>query len=304
MMKLLKDLCEIHAPSGEEKPMKDFIMAYVRANMHKWSARPIIIEGPQFQDNLVLQFGIPRTAIFAHMDSVGFTVSYHDQLLPIGQPDVEQGYKLSGSDELGPIVSELIYEEGTPLRYKFPRGIQRGTSLVFQPDYRENGQFVQCAGLDNRLGIYVTLKIAETLRDGFIIFSCWEEHGGGAVPVLAKFMYEQHNVSQALISDITWATEGVEQGKGVAISMRDRNIPRQEFIRKIIGFANASGVQYQLEVEGSGSSDGRELQLSPYPIDWCFIGAAEKNVHSPDELVHVSDIDSMIRMYRYLMEVL
>jgi putative aminopeptidase FrvX len=65
--------------------------------------------------------------------------------------------------------------------------------------------------------------------------------------------------------------------------------------------ADLSGIAYQLEVEGSGSSDGRELQLSPYPIDWCFIGAAEKNVHTPNEMVHKNDIDSMIRMYKYLM---
>jgi putative aminopeptidase FrvX len=301
MMKLLRDLCEIIAPSGEEKPVKDYIIAYVKANMQKWAVKPEIIEGKHLQDNLILQFGKPRTAIFAHMDTVGFTVRYHDQLVPIGQPDVESGYKLIGSDNLGPIECELIYEEDAPLRYKFPRGIQRGTSLVFQPLYRENGEFVKCAGLDNRLGIYAALKVAETLHDGFIFFTCWEEHGGGAVPVLAKLMYEQHNVSQALIADITWATEGVEQGKGVAISMRDRNIPRQAFIRKIIALADLSGIAYQLEVEGSGSSDGRELQLSPYPIDWCFIGAAEKNVHTPNEMVHKNDIDSMIRMYKYLM---
>jgi putative aminopeptidase FrvX len=302
MMKLLKSLCEIQSPSGEEKPMKDFIMEYVNSNMHKWSAQPEIIEGPQFQDNLVLKFGTPRTAIFAHMDTVGFTVRYHDQLIPIGQPDVETGYKLMGSDDLGPIICELLFEEDAGLRYKFPRAIQRGTSLVFQPDFRANGEFVQCAGLDNRLGVYVALKVAETLQDGLILFSCWEEHGGGAVPVLAKYMYEQHTVSQALIADITWVTEGVEHGKGVAISMRDRNIPRQDFIKKITKMALQSGIEFQLEVEGSGSSDGRELQLSPYPIDWCFIGAAEKNVHSPNEIVHKHDIDCMIGMYGYLME--
>jgi putative aminopeptidase FrvX len=55
-------------------------------------------------------------------------------------------------------------------------------------------------------------------------------------------------------------------------------------------------------VEGMGSSDGRELQLSPYPFDWCFVGAPEQNPHTPDEKVHKDDIKSMIALYEVLMK--
>jgi di/tripeptidase len=57
-----------------------------------------------------------------------------------------------------------------------------------------------------------------------------------------------------------------------------------------------------LEVESSGSSDGREIQTSPYPLDWCFIGPAEKNVHSPDEKVNKKDILETIKLYKVLMD--
>jgi putative aminopeptidase FrvX len=143
--------------------------------------------------------------------------------------------------------------------------------------------------------------VARTLTDGVIAFSAWEEHGGGAVPYLAKFMVEKWGVCQALISDITWVTDGVTHGKGAAISMRDRNIPRKKFIDKIISIAEEHRLDFQLEVEGMGSSDGRELQLSPYPFDWCFIGAPELNPHTPNEKVHKSDIKSMISLYQTLM---
>ena len=97
-------------------------------------------------------------------------------------------------------------------------------------------------------------------------------------------------------------TEGVQHGKGVAISLRDRNIPRKKFINRILALADESGVSYQLEVEGGGSSDGREVHHSPYPIDWLFIGAPEDNVHSPNEKVHIKDLVSMISLYKFLME--
>ena len=63
--------------------------------------------------------------------------------------------------------------------------------------------------------------------------------------------------------------------------MRDKSIPRKSFVNKIIRIATRRDVKFQLEVEGAGGSDGKELQASPYPFDWCFIGAPEDNVHTP-----------------------
>jgi putative aminopeptidase FrvX len=299
--KLLNHLCEIHAPSGNEVEMKNFLLDYVEQNSKNWKVKPKVIHGEEFQDCLILIFGNPRTAIFTHMDSIGFTVRYNDQLVPIGGPEVETGYTLVGRDNLGHIECQLEDQFGN-LTYKFGRGIERGTELVFKCNFRETPKYIQSCYLDNRLGLFAILKVAETLEDGIIVFSCWEEHGGGSVPYLAKYIFEQHHVKQALICDITWVTDGVEHGKGVAISMRDKNIPRRSYINRIINLARESGIPYQLEVEGGGSSDGRELQVSPYPFDWCFVGAPESNVHSPDELVYKKDIESMILLYSYLMK--
>lgn len=303
-MQLLKALVDVHAPSGEEAAMKEFILQYVLENQDSWKTKPAIFHGEEFMDCLVLSFGKPRTAVFAHMDSVGFTVRYGNQLLPIGGPEVETGYWLTGKDVLGPIECKLVVGQDYGLAYDFGRGVDRGTSLVFKSNFRETRDYIQSPYLDNRLGVYNALRLAETLEDGIIIFSCWEEHGGGSVPFLAKFIYEQFQVRQALISDITWVTEAVRPGKGVAISLRDKYIPRKSFTDKILSIASASGIPYQIEVEGSGASDGRELQLSPYPFDWCFIGAPESHVHSPDEKVHKKDIVSMLGMYSVLMEIL
>ena len=83
--------------------------------------------------------------------------------------------------------------------------------------------------------------------------------------------------------------------------MRDSGIPRKSYVDRIINLAQESQIPFQLEVENAGGSDGNALQRSPYPFDWCFIGAPEDNVHSPDEKVHKSDIKAMTKMYDYLM---
>jgi putative aminopeptidase FrvX len=300
-MKLLKALCSVHSPSGNESEIKQFLLDYIEQNKNNWAVQPEIIHGEEFQDCILLKFGSPKTAVFAHMDSIGFTVRYQNQLVPIGGPHAETGIKLTGHDSLGPIECALEVNDEHQLFYKFGRAIDTGTDLVFKCDFRETKTAVTSCYLDNRLGVYNALTLAETLENGVIAFSSWEEHGGGSVPYLAKYIYEKWQIKQVLISDITWVTDGVHAGKGVAISMRDRNIPRKKYINKIIDLARESGIDFQLEVEGSGSSDGRELQVSPYPFDWCFIGAPEDNVHSPDETVDKHDIESMIAMYKYLM---
>ena len=304
-MELLKLLCEVPAPSGNEVALKNFIVQYVQEHRTRWRTPPVIIAENQLQDSLILQFGTPRTALLAHMDSVGFTVRYQDQLIPIGSPKAEDGYSLVGADHLGPVRCELaVYESKKEkhLRYTFGRGIARGTELVFECNFRETPDFVQSCYLDNRLGVYNALKLAETLENGLLVFSCGEEQGGGSVPYLARFIHEQFQVTQYLISDVTWTSDGIVPGQGAVISMRDRNIPRRSFLNQIIALAEASEVAFQLEIEGSGSSDARELQQAAYPIDWCFIGAPVAYAHSPNEKVHRFDVDSMLSLYRHLMQ--
>jgi putative aminopeptidase FrvX len=302
-MKLLQDLCSIRSVSGDELPIRNFLIDYVNKESNHWKQKPELLYGDGLQDCLVLVFGKPRTAIFAHIDTIGYTVGYNRDLIKVGGPDTKEGFRLWGNDSQGEIDCKIIMHPSSNQPFHdFHRDIDRGTLLSFYPEFRETKQYVQSCYMDNRLGIYNALRVAETLQDGLIIFSCYEEHGGGTVGFLANLMVNKYNVHQALISDITWVTDGVEHGKGTAISMRDSGIPRKVFLNKIIALAQESKIPFQLEVESAGGSDGSELQKSPYPIDWCFIGAPENFVHTPNEKVHKDDIQSMINLYQYLME--
>ena len=300
-MKLLEELCNIHAPSGDESKLSKFILEYINNNKSSWLVNPKIYYGDMFQNNIILVFGKPRTAIFAHIDSIGFTVGYNNEIIKIGGPVTNKGIKLIGKDSKGYIEGEII-KDNNKLYIKYNRNIDRGTSLTFKVTFKESKNFVQSAYLDNRLGVWNSLQLAKNLQDGIIAFSTWEEHGGGSVGYLGKFIFEKYKVKQALISDITWITEGIKHGKGCAISLRDSAIPRRSYINKILSIISATEIPFQLEVESAGGSDGNQLQRSSYPWDWCFIGAAEDNVHSPVEKVHKSDINSMYEIYSLLMK--
>jgi putative aminopeptidase FrvX len=302
-MKLLNTLCRIAAPSGNEAPLTRYLLEYIEQHQSSWRVQPTVLAGNEWQDCIMLVFGAPRTAVFAHIDSIGFTVRYGQQLVRIGGPVMEAGSRLVGRDTQGEIDCTLTIDEETgEIGYEFTREIERGTELTFYCDFRETDTSVQSCYLDNRLGVWNALRLCETLENGIIAFSCWEEHGGGSVAYLAKYIQETYGVRQALISDITWVTEGVQLGQGVVISLRDSLIPRRAYIDRIRRIAEASGIPHQLEVEGSGGSDAKELQHGAQPWDWCFVGAPEDNVHSPDEIVNKRDINSMLALYQLLMQ--
>ncbi len=293
-------MCGIHAPSGSEYLMTEFILNYIQKEKKNWKTQPKVFFGDDFQDSIILVFGKPKTAVFAHIDSIGFTVGYGSKLIKIGSPHVESGYQLFGEDSQGKIECELFVDEDGEISHTYSREIERGTTLTFKSDFKEDNGYIESCYLDNRLGVFNALKISETIENGIICFSCYEEHGGGSTQFLGKYIYENFHVRNALISDITWITSGVQHGNGVAISMRDSGIPRKKFLNQIILIAKKYKIPYQLEVESSGGSDGNVLHRSSYPFQWCFIGAAEDNVHTPFEKVAIRDIESMIEIYKVL----
>jgi putative aminopeptidase FrvX len=224
-MKLLFDLLKKFGVSGDEQDTANFILEYIDKRQRFWNVQPKVFFGEEFHDCILLKFGTPRTALFAHMDTIGFMVRYENQLIPVGGPEFIKETELVGQDSLGKIHCKLIGDEDTPL-HDFPRAIERGTRLAFSQNARIDEEFIQAAYLDNRLGLYTALQVCETIQDGWVVFTTYEEHGGGSMPFLLKFIQETSPVRQALIADITWVTEGVLPHDGVVISIRDKFIPR------------------------------------------------------------------------------
>ena len=110
-IKLLRDLCSVRALSGNELPMKQFLLQYIENNQDQWKVKPEVIHGDAFQDCVILVFGTPRTAVYAHIDSIGFTAGYNNQLIKVGWPKIIPGTVLVGSDSSGEIECVLETDE-------------------------------------------------------------------------------------------------------------------------------------------------------------------------------------------------
>ena len=301
--KLLKLLCSISAPSSDESRMAKFIVQYVENFSYTWRHKPQIVYGEGYQDCVMLVWGKPRTAIFAHMDSVGYMVGYNKTLVPIGSPRCDDGTELVGIQDEEEVTC-ILREHDETLTYESDKDLERGTLLTYKPNFIENEDFIESPFLDNRVGVYVALNLAKSMKDGAIVFTTGEETRAGNAKFCWRYLYKNYHLHNALIADITWVTEGIDYAKGCVVSLKDSYVPRRAYVNKILNIAKRSEIVIQREVETAGGSDGGNLQQLPYAIDWCFVGAPQEFPHTPKEKINKSDIDSMYLLYKELMEYL
>lgn len=300
---LLQTLCSISAPSSDESRLTSWLVEYIEKHRFSWHHKPHLIYGDEFQDCVMVVWGTPRTAMIAHIDSVGFMVGYNKELVPIGSPRCDDRTPLVGLQD-GKEVSCIYRNINEVESYESDVELERGTLLTYKPYWEENEDFITATFLDDRVGVYAALQVAQKLKNGAIIFTTGEETRSANVKFCWRYLYKMYHLHNALISDITWITEGIHYNQGCVVSLKDSNLPRKVYVDKILNIAKRENIAIQREVETAGGSDGGNLQTTPFAINWCFVGAAQEFPHSPREKICKNDIDSMIELYSALMEYL
>lgn len=257
------------------------------------------IQSERIQDNLIAWRGRPQVALFAHLDTVGFTLGYDRELIRIGGPHVEGGEALrsttGGATYRGTLArrAEDWVLDGAP-------DAPSGSRWVYDSDLELDGVLVRGPYLDNRAGVWSALEVLRVVEDVAVAFTSNEEHSGRGAATCARWLCDRLAVSQALISDITWHTRYIRRGRGPAVSLRDRNVPRQSYLDRVLAAAEASGIPFQREIETDGSSDGGSIERSGIPMDWVFVGAPQEASHTPHEVVDLNDLRDMARLTAHL----
>ena len=191
---LLKTLCSVHAPSSDESRMTKFLVEYIEKNRFSWRHKPHLIYGEDFQDCVMMVWGTPRTAMIAHIDSVGYMVGYDKQLVPVGSPRCDDGTDLVGYQDGEAVSCTLKIEkdgDDEKIVYESNVELERGTLLTYKPNWNEDEDYIVSPFLDDRVGVYVALQLARTLKSGAIIFTTGEETRSGNVKFCWRYLYKQ-----------------------------------------------------------------------------------------------------------------
>jgi putative aminopeptidase FrvX len=282
---LLEDLLGIDSPSGDEDVLTDWLGRWI-------SARVPDAELASLGSSLIAVRGRPQTAVFAHTDTTGYTLGYEGRLIPIGGPNPSESDRLWMAGNRGLTGTLVPGDEPRSWRLAGADAVP-GTRWVYAAEpLFEDGEIFS-PYLDNRAGVWAALQVLLRNQNVAIAFTSGEEHNSVGARVCARYLYERLGIAQALISDITWDTDHIHVGQGPAVSLRDRNVPRQRFLSRVIEIAGESKLPHQREIESEGGSDANGIQQSGCPVDWVFVGAPERDPHTARESLSIADLNVM-----------
>ena len=290
---LLWDLLAQDSPAGDESSLADWLEDWLKREVSGASVERL---GDSL---LVTRGGKPKVAVFAHLDTTGWTLGYDKQLIRIGGPDGKPG------DRVRPVHRP---DTGSTLARRRDGGWKVGGKTDAAPGARfvyaaqpevKDGQ-ITAPYLDNRAGVWAALHALSRCPEIALALSVQEETGSHGAQMTARRLYETYGITQALVADLTWDTKHIKRGLGPAVSLRDSRVPRQSYLNRVLALAEESGVPFQREVESSGGSDGAGIDRSGVPMDWVFVGAPEKAPHTSRERVDIGDLQGMAALLVHL----
>jgi endoglucanase len=336
LLALLKELCLVPAPSGQEEVLREIILAKVK---------PLCQEHRVDQSgNLQAWLGDrqkPCLMLDAHMDEVGVMVqSLEDngclRLVPVGGLDprlapgsrvllaasLEKGGMVSGviglapphvalKPETAPGWEDLYLDIGAATRAEAAAlGVEVGTCGVLdtgQGMIGSNGFFAR--NLDDRVGCALLIWLLEELAGQSLPyslccnFSTAEEVGlRGAAGAAFHIKPALSLVLEATVGDTPGLTASRQPsflGQGPAITVMDgRQIVPRNLVLSLEAAARASGVPSQRKRPPYGGTDGGAIALARGGVPTAVLSIPARYIHSPVSWLRLTDLEAGARLLK------
>lgn len=324
---ILERLCAVGAPSGFEGPAARAAKQLLEPLMDEvWTDRLGNLIG-------VRRCGKPgakKLLLDAHLDEVGLIVTgmkdgflrfmgngVDSRMLPdrevmvladpplLGVVACLPPHVLSAEDrEKAPELKDLFVDVGLS-QEEAQRRVPIGTPMVYRTDFTRLGERQVCAkALDDRACYAALLRAAKLLQgreldvDLYILGSVCEEVGGVGAKVGAQAL----NPDFCVAVDVTHGRtpdsakdESFVMGGGPAVGIGP-NMARW-MSRRLLDKAAAEGIPAQKEVmERSSGTNGWGMQIANEGVATAVLSIPLKYMHTPVEVVELSDIEDTARL--------
>ncbi len=335
-MELLKELCETPGIPGREEKLRAIVRRELEGVVDEMRVDTL--------GNLICvkrAAGRKKLMIAAHMDEIGFMVSYVDdkgfiRLVPLGGHDprnmMAQRVTVQGKQDLvgllypgqkpthlltdeerkqQPKVSDFFVDVGLPGE-RVKELVPVGSPVTLLRDFVEVGDSVSCKAMDNRLAVYIMTKAMQQAKrfafETVAVATSQEEIGLRGAEVSAFGV--EPDVGVAL--DVTLAVDlpGVpdhervtQLGGGTAIKLMDSShIAHPGLVEAFKTLAEKRGIPYQWEVLPRGGTDAGTMQRIRAGVPVITLSTPTRYVHTSMEMVSKADIEASVNLMQAFVE--
>ena len=318
---LLKQLTEASGVSGNEKEVRDLIIAEIKDHVDSFKIDRIgnIIAYKKGKDTN------KKLMITAHMDEVGLLVTDIDKLgllkfttvggvdkrILVSKPVLVGKEKIDGVIGAKPIhlqkrqewtralgIDELYIDIGAKSKEEAEMLVQIGDYVIFKSDYIEFGDnLVKAKALDNRVGCSILINLIKEVTDVsfYGVFTVMEEVGLiGAGPAAYEV---DPDISLVLEGTLCYDMPKLDThliptylNKGPAISLIDRTtVFDRKFREKITSIAQKNNIPYQYRKTSMGGNDSGRIHTTKEGSVTTTISVPCRYIHSPTSVMSKDD---------------
>ncbi len=322
-MELLKKLCAITAPSGNEVAIREAIAAEIAPY-----ADEIYTD---VMGNLIARKGKggKKLMFAAHMDEIGILVTFVEEsgmlrfqnlgglrlATMLGQRvrflnGTVGCVQLTGGVEITKAkLADFYIDIGAKDKESAEKLVSIGDVAGFTAEFAEMEAAVMAKSLDDRVGCYVlieALKAAqETENEIYAVFTVQEELGLRGAGTAAHAICP--DMAIALDVTMTGDTPGAETmhiklGGGAAIKIKDAGIlSHPDVVSAMEEMAAEYDILTQREVLSGGRTDVGVIHLTRDGVPSGAISVPTRYTHSPAELVSKADVEACIALTTKMM---
>lgn len=331
MKELLKELCLINGVSGDESAVREYIIAqikdYCNYTVDNLGNLICFCKGKKSSDKKVM--------ICAHMDEVGFIVTYinDDGILSFGEVggidtsviigrQVKVGsisgvvgstavHNLSKDErEVPPKTDSLYIDIGADSREDAEKYVRLGNSVYFDSEFIEMGDCIKSKAIDDRAGCAMMIKLIreQPEYDTYFVFNTQEEIGlrGSRVSAFAvqpDFAIVLEATTAGDIDGVSGAKKVCELGKGAVVGFMDRStVYDKQLYRLAFDTADEYGLPCQTKTMIAGGNDSGAIHLTGRGVRTIAVSVPCRYLHSPSCVINSADLDNTLALVRKLAE--
>ena len=329
---LLKTLCELNGTSGDEKNVRDFIISQL-PNDCEYTVDPmgnLIVnkKGEIESEN--------KVALFAHMDEVGFIVTYIQEngfvnVANVGGIDNSAlfGKKITVNGHIGvvggkaihqcsgdeakkiPDISDMYVDFGFENKEMAEKHINLGDCGYFKSDYIEFGNdMIKSKALDDRLGCAIMIELLQKKSkiNYTCVFTVQEEVGTRGAIASAYIVSPDYAIviETTTASDIPQTPENkkvCKVGNGAVVSFMDRGtVYNKDLYKKVRAIADKNGIPNQTKTVVAGGNDAAAIHKSAGGVKTVAVSLPCRYIHSASSVGSKKDMESVKALCEVLVE--